>query len=57
MAKQQTIHINVPVSIVITAPTKEDAFDILDRLNEEEILKLALHQLAFKETQTSMRLQ
>ena len=42
MTKQQIIHINVPVSIVITAPTKEDAFDILDRLNEEEILKLAL---------------
>ena len=57
MSKQQIIHINVPVSIVITAPTKEDAFDILDRLNEEEILKLALHQLPFKETQTSMRLQ
>ncbi len=57
MAKQQIIHINVPVSIVITAATKEDAFDILDRLNEEEILKLALHQLPFKETQTSMRLQ
>jgi len=57
MTKQQMIHINVPVSIVITAQTKEDAFDILDSLKKEEILKLALAQLPFEETRTSMRLQ
>ena len=57
MTKQQIIHINVPISIVITAQTKADAFGILDRLKKEEILKLALSQLPFEETQTSMRLQ
>ena len=57
MTKQQIIHINVPISIVITAQTKADAFGILDTLKKEEILKLALSQLPFEETQTSMRLQ
>tara|TARA_B100000767_G_scaffold73359_1_gene70012 strand:- start:573 stop:746 length:174 start_codon:yes stop_codon:yes gene_type:complete len=57
MIKQQMIHINVPVSIVITAPTQQDAYDILDRLNKEEILTLALHQVPFEEAQTSTRLQ
>ena len=57
MTKQQMIHINVPVSIVISAQTKEDAFDILDSLKKEEILKLAIAQLPFEETRTSMRLQ
>ena len=57
MIKQQMIHINVPVSIVITAPTQQDAYDILDRLNKEEILTLALHQVPFEEAQTSAGLQ
>jgi len=57
MTEQQIIHINIPVSIAITAKTKEDAFFVLDGLKKEEILKLALAQLPFEETRTSMRLQ
>jgi|TARA_B110000967_G_C18796557_1_gene516082 hypothetical protein len=57
MTKQQIIHIEVPVSIVITAPTQEDAFDILDRLNKEEILTLALHNVPFEVAKTSRQLQ
>lgn len=57
MTKQQIIHIEVPVSIVITAPTQEDAFDILDRLNKEEILTMALHNVPFEVAKTSRQLQ
>ena len=39
MAKQQTIHINVPVSIVITAQTKDDATD-----NPKDFIKWLLSQ-------------
>ena len=57
MAKRQVIQIEVPVSIILTAESREDAFDILDSLGKEEILQLALHQIPFEKTKTSTRLQ
>jgi|CoawatStandDraft_6_1074263.scaffolds.fasta_scaffold08525_3 hypothetical protein len=57
MTKRQVIQIEVPVSIILTAESREDAFDILDSLGKEEILQLALHQIPFEETKTSTRLQ
>lgn len=57
MIKRQVIQIEVPVSIILTAESREDAFDILDSLGKKEILQLALHQIPFEETKTSTRLQ
>ena len=57
MTKHQILRINVPITIAINALTEDDAYDILNKLNKEEILKLALHQLPFEEAQTSMSLQ
>jgi|TARA_Y100000385_G_scaffold246296_1_gene265546 hypothetical protein len=57
MTKHQILHISVPITLAIKAQNEDDAFDILDKLNKEEILKLALHQLPFEEAQTSMSLQ
>tara|TARA_B100000795_G_scaffold6655_1_gene4899 strand:- start:17 stop:190 length:174 start_codon:yes stop_codon:yes gene_type:complete len=57
MTKRQVIQIEVPVSIILTAESREDAFDILDSLGKEEILQLALHQIPFEKTKTSTRLQ
>ena len=57
MTKHQILNISVPITLAIKAQNEEDAFDILDKLNKEEILKLALHQLPFEEAQTSMSLQ
>jgi len=57
MTKHQILRISVPITIAINAITEDDAYDILNKLNKEEILKLALHQLPFEEAQTSMSLQ
>ena len=57
MTKHQILHISVPITIAINAQTEDDAYIILNKLNKEEILKLALHQLPFEESQTSMKLQ
>ena len=57
MTKHQILNISVPITLAIKAQNEDDAFDILDKLNKEEILKLALHQLPFEEAQTSMSLQ
>ncbi len=57
MTKHQILHINVPITIAINALTEDDAYVILNKLDKEEILKLALHQLPFEEAQTSMNLQ
>ena len=57
MTIHQILHISVPITIAINAETEDDAFVILNKLNKEEILKLALRQLPFEETKTSMRLQ
>ena len=57
MTKHQILQISVPITIAINAENEDDAFVILNKLNKEEILKLALRQLPFEETKTSMRLQ
>ena len=56
MMNHQEIKVNLDVFVAIPANTKEQAFEVLDRLSKKEILMLALSQLPFEESDTTMPL-
>jgi|TARA_B110000196_G_C20494964_1_gene364124 hypothetical protein len=54
MKFHQEICVNLDIQVAIPANSKDDAFDILDRLSKKEILLLALSQLPFEESDIPM---
>ena len=56
MKCHQEVRVNLDIYVAISANTKEEAFEVLDRLSKKEILMLALSQLPFEESDTTMPL-
>jgi|TARA_B110000967_G_C18386603_1_gene317890 hypothetical protein len=54
MKSHQEICVNLDIHVAIPAESKEEAFDLLDRLSKKEILMIALAQLPFEESDIPM---
>ena len=54
MKCHQKVRVNLDVYVAISAYTKDEAFEILDRLSKKEILMIALAQLPFEESDIPM---